>query len=376
MRTTLICCLIIAQTLAGASEVALLRLPAGGLQPQVTADAQGGLHVVYLAGEPMAAEVFYVRRAAGAGEWSAPLRVNSQPKAAIAMGTVRGAHLALGRDGRVHVAWLGSAAAQPRPADGSMPMLYARLDAGATAFTEQRNLVNKASGLDGGGSIAADATGQVHVVWHAMAGAKDEAGRGVFISSSSDDGATFGPELLAQDAAVGVCACCGLAAAAADGRVAVLYRAAAGNTQRDAVLLTTSDRKRWRGTSLQPWPLDQCPMSTAALVPLDKGRWLSAWQTGPQVWWSEIAANGKPGREIAAPGEAKGRKHPALALQRDGRVLFAWSEGTGWNKGGTIHWQEFDAKGKAVGAAGRADGLQAWSLPAVAPWGESFALIY
>lgn len=373
MRTLILCCLILTGV---ASEVTVLRLPAGGVQPQVVSDTQGGLHVVYLGGEPMASEVFYATRAAGAGEWSTPLRVNSQPKSAVAMGTVRGAHLALGREGRIHVAWLGSAMAQPRPADGSMPMLYARLERGATSFSEQRNLVIKASGLDGGGSIAADATGQVHVVWHAMAGATDEAGRGVFITSSADDGTTFGPELSAQDAAVGACACCGLAAAAADGRVAVLYRAAAGNTQRDAVLLTTSDRKRWRGTSLQPWPLNQCPMSTSALVPVDQGRWLAAWQTGPQVWWSEITANGKAGREIAAPGEAKGRKHPALAVQRDGRVLFAWSEGTGWNKGGSLHWQEFDARGKALGMPGKADGLPAWSLPAVASWGEGFALIY
>jgi len=369
----LLCCYAV---VLDAAEVTVMKLPDGGLQPQAVSDAQGGLHVVYLSGAPMASEVFYVQRAPGASEWSPPLRVNSQSKSAIAMGTVRGAHLALGREGRVHVAWLGSAMAQPRPADGSMPMFYARLDRGAPTFTDQRNMVVKASGLDGGGSIAADATGQVHVVWHAMAGATDEAGRGVFITSSSDDGTTFGPEQLAQDAAVGACACCGLAAAARDGRVAVLYRAAAGNTQRDAVLLTTSDRKRWRGTSLQPWPLNQCPMSTAALVPLDQGRWLSAWQTGPQVWWSEIAANGKSGREVAAPGEAKGRKHPALAAQRDGRVLFAWSEGTAWNKGGSLHWQEFDAKGKALGASGKADGLQAWSLPAVAVWGDGFALIY
>ncbi|HEX3133981.1 MAG TPA: hypothetical protein VHX44_10425, partial [Planctomycetota bacterium] len=174
----------------------------------------------------------------------------------------------------------------------------------------------------------------------------------------------------------GACACCGLAAAAADGHVAVLYRAAAGNTQRDAILLTTSDRKRWVGTDLQPWPLNQCPMSTAALLPLDKNRWLTAWQTGPQVWWNEIAANGKAGRAITAPGEAKGRKHPALAVQRDGRVLFAWSEGTGWNRGGLIHWQVFDGKGKPLGDPGQADGLSAWSLPAVASWGDGFALIY
>jgi hypothetical protein len=367
----LCCCVLI----ACAADVTVVRLPGGGMQPQALEDAQGTVHVVYLSGDPAASDVSYLTRAAGAGEWSKPLAVNSQAKSAIAMGTVRGAHLALGRGGRVHVAWLGSASAQPRPADNSMPMLYAQLAPGGT-FTPQRCLVEKASGLDGGGSIAADASGQVHVTWHAMAGASEEAGRRVFIPTSTDDGATFSAEQPAQDDPTGACGCCGLAIAAADGRVAILYRAAAENRQRDAILLTTSDRKRWKGTDLQPWPLNQCPMSTAALLPLEKSGWLDAWQTGPQVFWSEIAANGKAGREIAAPGDAKGRKHPALAVQRDGRVLFAWSEGTGWNKGGTIHWQVYDATGKPLGAPGQADNLPAWSLPAVVPWGEGFALIY
>ena len=362
--------------LAGAAEVTVLRLPSGGLQPQVTSDAQGTVHAVYLTGEPAASEVFYTTRAAGSSMWSTPLAVNSQAKSAIAMGTVRGAHLALGRGGRVHVAWLGSAVAQPRPADGSTPMLYARLDPGAAAFTPQRNLVGKASGLDGGGSIAADASGQVHVAWHAMAGAKDEDGRRVFITTSIDDGTTFPPEQPAQDEPTGACGCCGLVIAAAEGRVAILYRAADDNRQRDAILLTTTDRKRWKGTDLQPWPLDACPMSTAALIPIEKTGWLAAWQTGAQVFWSEIAANGKTGREVAAPGEAKTRKHPALAVQRDGRVLFAWSEGTGWNKGGSIRWQVYDAKGRPLGDLGKADDLPTWSLPAVAPWGDGFAVIY
>jgi hypothetical protein len=374
MKKILLLCFV--AMVVHAADVTVVRLPAGGLQPQVMVDAQGTVHVVYLTGEPAASDVMYVTRAAGSTQWSKPLSVNSQSKSAIAMGTVRGAHLALGREGRVHVAWLGSAKAQPRPADGSMPLLYARLDPGAMAFTPQRNLVGKASGLDGGGSIAADVSGQVHVAWHAMAGAKDEDGRRVFIATSTDDGTTFAPEQPAQDQPTGACGCCGLSIASAEGRVAILYRAADDNRQRDAILLTTSDRKRWTGIDLQPWPLDSCPMSTAALVPFDQGGWLAAWQTGPQVFWSEITAKGKKSREIAAPGEPKGRKHPALAVQRDGRVLFAWSEGTGWNKGGSIRWQVFDAKGKPLGEPGQADSLLAWSLPAVAVWGDGFALIY
>jgi hypothetical protein len=39
--------------------------------------------------------------------------VNSQPESAIAAGTIRGAQLAIGKAGRVHVAWNGSQNAEP-----------------------------------------------------------------------------------------------------------------------------------------------------------------------------------------------------------------------------------------------------------------------
>jgi hypothetical protein len=55
------------------------------------------------------------------------LRVNSQQGSAIAAGAIRGAHLAVGRNGRVHVAWNGSStgptarSAQPGNAPGQSP---------------------------------------------------------------------------------------------------------------------------------------------------------------------------------------------------------------------------------------------------------------
>jgi hypothetical protein len=40
--------------------------------------------------------------------FSSALKVNSHPGSAIAAGNIRGAHIALGRNGRVHVAWNGT----------------------------------------------------------------------------------------------------------------------------------------------------------------------------------------------------------------------------------------------------------------------------
>src|SRR5262245_17019634 len=68
--------------------VTLIRAPNSGLQPQAVMDASGALHLVYFAGEPGAGDVFYVRRERGKGDFSSPIRVNSQPGSAIATGTI------------------------------------------------------------------------------------------------------------------------------------------------------------------------------------------------------------------------------------------------------------------------------------------------
>jgi len=123
----------------------------------------------------MAGDIFYVRREAGEATFTEPVRVNSHPGSAIAMGTIRGAQLAIGQNGRVHVAWNGSNKAPKGP--GGNPMLYARLNDAGIAFEPQRNLITWAGGLDGGGTLAADAKGRVYVFWHAMADAKDKSAK-------------------------------------------------------------------------------------------------------------------------------------------------------------------------------------------------------
>ena len=99
---------------ASAAEVRAQRAPAGALQPQAIIDAGGVLHLVYLKGDAKACDVFYSRREVGQSEFSTPLRVNSQPGSAMAVGTIRGAQFALGKGGRVHVVWNGSGQAAPK----------------------------------------------------------------------------------------------------------------------------------------------------------------------------------------------------------------------------------------------------------------------
>ena len=84
---------------ATAPKVETIRVPHGGVQPQVAFDRKGVLHLVYMVGDAAHSDVFHVRSTDGGRTFSAPVRVNSQAGSAIAMGTVRGAQLAIGRDG-------------------------------------------------------------------------------------------------------------------------------------------------------------------------------------------------------------------------------------------------------------------------------------
>jgi hypothetical protein len=53
-----------------------------------------------------------------------------------------------------------------------------------------------------------------------------------------------------------------------------------------------------------------------------------------------------------------------------------WTEGTGWQKGGSLAWQEFDSNGRALGDRGSAVGVPIWSFGSVIAKTEGFLIIY
>jgi hypothetical protein len=330
---------------SGTSEVVLLKVPDGGLQPQAVVDPNGVIHLVYLHGDPAASDIGYVRKAPGDRQFSKPIRVNDQPGSAVALGTVRGAHVALGRSGRVHVAWNGSANAGPKGARNSAPMLYTRMRDDGQGFESQRNVMQIAAGLDGGGTVAADPFGNVYVAWHAQ-GQKNgkpqegETYRRVWVARSTDDGGAFEAEIPVSPQITGACGCCGMGALAdREGNLYLLYRAARETIHRDMYLLVSRDRgKSFQALELQPWDIGACPMSTASLSEAN-GRVVASWETAKQVYFAFVdEKRGLVGKPIAAPGQGSNRKHPAVAVGNAGEVLLAWSEGTGWKKGGTTEW--------------------------------------
>ena len=360
-------------------RVTLLRTPGGGIQPQTVVDAQGVLHVIYFTGDAARGNIEYVRRAPGASAFSKPIRVNSQPESALAVGTVRGPQMAVGANGQVDVVWFGSSSATPRGPDGSTPLLFSRLNASGTAFERQRNLVQYAKGLDGGLSVAADSNGDVYVVWHAMGKTPGEANRRVYLARSVDGGRTFAREVPVSPADLGACGCCGMRAFVdRRGALFVLYRAAAESIHRNMTLLVSNDRGRtFRSSEVSAWRLNACPMSTAYLGEGGQ-RVLAAWEKAGEVYFDRIDPRTfQLSSSLAAPGQSNDRKHPAVAANSRGEVLLAWTEGTGWKKGGSLAWQLFKSSGQPLGAVGHAPGVPVWGLPSVitGPHGN-FTIVY
>ncbi len=364
---------------AAETGVRVERLPNNGLQPQAVVDATGTTHLIYFKGEPKAGDIFYARRAPGTTNWNPALRVNSEAGSAIAVGTIRGAQLAVGRNGWLHVAWNGSGASNSKSETG-VPMLYSRMKADGTAFERQRNVMTKTKYLDGGGSVAADERGNVYVVFHAQAleGKGDESTRAVYLARSSDDGKTFSVESPAAAERTGACSCCGLKAyAGGQGSLFVSYRTASDKTNRNMALLRSSDGGatfsilplgKWQGTT--------CPMSSTSLL-AGSNRLRAAWEIGSQVHVGEIAlSDGAAMRSVTPPGNGK-RKHPALATNTAGETLLLWTEGTGWNKGGSLAWQRFDSSLQPIGSIARAPGVPAWSFAvAIAEPDGGFVVLY
>src|SRR4051794_14755327 len=104
----LLLCLLVFTVTARAANVRVEDVPERGVQPQVVVDAAGTAHLIYLKGEPQRSDVRYVQRAKGAKTWSDPISVNNEPGTAVAMGTIRGAQLALGKGGTLQIVWNGA----------------------------------------------------------------------------------------------------------------------------------------------------------------------------------------------------------------------------------------------------------------------------
>ncbi len=353
MKSILSFCLLFSASMH--AQVQVESIPESGIQPQVIVTAAGMVHLVFLKGDPKACDIRHTSRRVEGGEWATPVTVNSKPRSAIAAGTIRGAQIALGKDGSVQVIWNGSADAKP----GKMPqapLLHARLLPGTKEFSPQQNLMGATTALDGGASIAANEKGHVAIVWHAApAGETSEGARLVWVRYSADDGSTFSAPASLNATQPGVCACCSLRAhLGSDDTLSVLYRAATAPDARGMCLITSKAGRPVIG-KLDNWQVAMCPMSSASLLPAPKNL-RAAWENDGQIVTCLMGSDASSAQKIGP----RNAKHPVLAQNMKGQTIVASVIGSGWSKAGRLHWDMLDAQGR-VTDSGDGEKLPVWS---------------
>jgi hypothetical protein len=234
LRSLSVAPLVMALLAAGArADVKTIRAPNHGEVPEVVLDAKGVLHMTYGRGLP--GDGFYVRSTDGGKTFTEPVRVNRRV-GTVTTGMERGPKLALGKDGTIHVVWLGYY-------KNSGGVFYSRSTDGGKTFEPERNLLEPVYGADNA-TVAADADGNVVALWTGgFPGTKEDpespTASPIILARSTDNGRTFSKnELLKSDhpASGRACGCCRLNAQVAGDNLYVGFRGGYQNL-RDPYLL-------------------------------------------------------------------------------------------------------------------------------------------
>jgi hypothetical protein len=341
--TPLILC-ILAQPYArggdGKGDVALAPVPENGRPVTARIDRTGTVHLLYDSVDGPK----YARSQDSGVTFGAPVPVVETARRPEGF-EFSASDMAVGKDGRIHVAMSTNAWKLKLPTD-EWAYHYASLDRDAHAFSPVRNINRKPSE---GFSIAADGKGNVTACW-----LSDK----LYANVSHDNGKTFAP-CEEIDPAFNPCNCCTTAVEyAGDGTLAVLYREETNNERDMYLVLWDQHRGQTARTRISStsWKIDECPMSHYAISRTPRG-FLAVWPTRGEIYFARLDQNGHPlePAEIKTPGRA-GMRTGMLGLYRpDGSALVAWK------KDGRLGWQAYDAAGrpssKPGSAMSRGDGV-------------------
>src|SRR5262245_15403179 len=136
------------------AEVKVIRVPQDGEVPEVVLAAKGVLQLVYGRGAP--GNGYYVQSKDLGKTFTAAVQLN-QGADTVTTGMERGPKLALGKDGVLHVVWLGFY----KKGGG---VWYTRSTDGGKTFEAERNLTEVRPAWDNA-TVTADQDGNVFVLW-------------------------------------------------------------------------------------------------------------------------------------------------------------------------------------------------------------------
>lgn len=315
-----------------ADRASVIRVPGASNIFKAQSDAAGAIHLVFDAeGGP-----FYVRSQDDGRTFSAPMAIVDAASRKPGLEFFAW-DLAVGQDGRVHVA-MGNNAWKLKLPQEEWSLYYASLAPNAKAFSPVRNLNRKPSE---GFSLAADDRGSVAACF--LSGK-------LYAMVSRDSGESFGAS-AEIDPSWNPCDCCTTSAAyGQDGKLAVLYREETNN-DRDMYVALWDHNRAAKPTrvriSATGWSINACPMTYYTITPTATG-YLAAWPTKGQIYFARLDKDGA----VLPPGEIKtagknGMRTGLVALSAtDGMTLIAWK-----NKD-ILGWQLYDTKAEPMGKPG------------------------
>ena len=374
-------CLFLALLLGSAAiaEIRIQETPDGGVQPRLTVDDSGNIHLLYFKkrlSAPSAREgnLYYRQYLPEQERFGLPVKVSSNAFDIRTFAIAR-ASIAVGGEGRVHVVWY-------LPRDNQY--FYTRSNIARSQFQAQQAVVDVfGEGLDAGADIAALGS-QVAIVWGAGALSR-EYERTVYGRISNDFGATFGDELQMGSKELGACACCSLATNFDHkNELAIAYRSAIDGVGRHMQALTVqfADKAIQQGqyaelSKLQEWELSACPLSTNDItVDAAAKQWL-VFETEGRINQLQLGT-GSDAMPVAEPFIKTRQKNPAVAINNQGDRLIVWGEAISQTRGGRLNMHLFadDGSDKNAGFTEEVS-IPKFSFPAatVLPSGD-FLVLY
>jgi BNR repeat-containing family member len=141
--------------------------------PQMAADSQGRLHVVWHGYMPGNTDVYYRKSTDGGASWSSTIKLTSIAGSSIVPA------IAVDFSGNLHVVWVDDTS-------GNREIYYKKSTDGGAIWTGRKRLTWN-SGESYKPVIAADSSGGIHVLWHDSTPGNDE----IYYKKSPDGGTTW-----------------------------------------------------------------------------------------------------------------------------------------------------------------------------------------